>query len=130
MNVLLSMQLFQKLDYAQKHIEQLFMDFIDLVVGVLEHYSPNKVVICLVYSICHDFNRVLHVIQTLVEGSDLTLLCESDGSFEYCTWNHLNDSCSFKWVRGTDTQRENCANTLKNRIRYVITFKLCPLRTS
>ena len=86
----------------------------------ITHYSPNKVVECLNYIIHHNFDVVLHhFIQTEVEGSVMELMCESDNFFEYCTWYHLNDSCSFNWEpgQGEDPQKEKCSNTLKNQLR-------------
>ena len=87
----------------------------------ITHYSPNKVVECLNYIDHHHNSYVVlhHFIQTEVEGSVMELMCESDESFEYCTWYHLNDSCSFNWEpsQGLDPQMEECSITLKNRLR-------------
>ncbi|XP_059095805.1 uncharacterized protein LOC131890472 [Tigriopus californicus] len=88
--------------------------------------GPNQVMtfwLILVYSAkAQGFSIIAHSQDVvLTEGDSLTLLCQSDGHFEFCDWRKSGskDYCKFEWKRSSGgVKRQGCSWGLRQRMKY------------
>ena len=56
--------------------------------------------------------------QSVHVGSNLTLKCITDDSYEYCIWRHKSYICEFVGKRSEDeVLKQRCPTYLTNRIK-------------
>ena len=105
----------------KRRVDEMKIQYLKMCIYIL------KLLVCLIPMLGHthsfqiiESNVGSYNNDTLKVGDTVTLKCVASEWYEYCSWKHENQICTFEWKRSfSEVRKQDCDGDMKERIQFL-----------